>query len=42
VPLLLAAFQPLASDDAALVVKRARQITLPFLIKKDVINVARD
>jgi hypothetical protein len=32
----------LASDEVALVAKRARQITLPFLVGEDVINVARD
>jgi hypothetical protein len=42
VPPPLAASQPLASDDAALVVKRARQTTLPFLVGEDVMDVARD
>ncbi len=40
--LLLAASQPLASNEAALVAKRARQTTLPFLIREDIINIARD
>jgi hypothetical protein len=40
--LLLAASQPLASNEAALVAKRARQTTLPFLVREDVMNVARD
>jgi hypothetical protein len=42
VPPLLATFQPLASNEAALVAKRARQTTLPFLVREDVIDVARD
>jgi hypothetical protein len=42
VPLLLAASQPLAGDEAALAAKRARQTTLPFLVGEDVINIARD
>jgi hypothetical protein len=32
----------LAGDEAALIAKRARQITLSFLVREDVINVARD